>query len=109
METLYSKSETKISQVSLAFTRYLLGNINPNNRISIIKGARGVGKTTLLLQYAKTKISKKKRVLYVAMDDLYFLSYSLYECFCIIWPQHPIVALGFWLSESGYSEGLSWY
>ena len=79
METLYSKSETKISQVSLAFTRYLLGNINPNNRISIIKGARGVGKTTLLLQYAKTKISKKKRVLYVAMDDLYFLSYSLYS------------------------------
>ena len=47
--------------------------------MSIIKGARGVGKTTLLLQYARLKIPKDKTVLYVSLDDLFFLSNNLYQ------------------------------
>lgn len=79
MDTLYSKSKIKIDQVPTAFTRYLLDNISPQNRISIIKGARGVGKTTLLLQYAKLKIPFEKSVLYISLDDLYLTNNDLYS------------------------------
>ncbi len=79
MQKLYIKSNTKIKQVSTKFTRYLLDEINPNSRINIIKGARGVGKTTLLLQYARLKIPKNKTVLYVSLDDLFFISNNLYQ------------------------------
>jgi len=53
MDVLLLKSVKKIKDVSVSITRYLLREINRNNRLIIIKGARGVGKTTLLLQYAK--------------------------------------------------------
>jgi len=79
MKTLYTKSNTKIKQVSTVFTRYLLNDIQSKSRISIIKGARGVGKTTLLLQYARLKIAKDKSTLYVSLDDLYFLNHTLYN------------------------------
>ncbi len=79
MNNLLIKSNTKIKQVSTKFTRCLLDDIYQENRISIIKGARGVGKTTLLLQYARLKIPKDKTVLYVSLDDLFFLSNNLYQ------------------------------
>ncbi len=79
MKQLNKKSRLKIEQVPTEFTRYLLDNIHPKSRISIIKGARGVGKTTLLLQYAKLKIPKERYVLYVSLDDLFFVSNTLYD------------------------------
>ena len=79
MEKLFIKSNAKIKQISTGFKRYLLNEIYPGNRISIIKGARGVGKTTLLLQFARLKMPKDKNVLYVSLDDLFFLSNNLYQ------------------------------
>jgi len=79
MNVLLKKSKLKISQVTTAYKRYLLEEIRKENRISIIKGARGVGKTTLLLQYAKLKIKKSKSVLYVSLDDLFFTENNLYN------------------------------
>ncbi len=79
MDKLYEKSQRKIRQVPTEFKRYLFNNINPGNRINIIKGARGVGKTTLLLQLAKRKVSAEQRTLYVSLDDLFFVSNTLYE------------------------------
>ena len=79
MKNLYKKSRIKIEQVPTEFTRYLLNSIHSKSRISIIKGARGVGKTTLLLQYAKLKIPKERIVLYVSLDDLFFVSNTLYD------------------------------
>lgn len=78
METLILKSSRKIAQTNLEFSRYLLHKIDWKNRLIAIKGARGSGKTTLLLQHAK-KINKNTEVLYVSMDDLYFMSNSLYD------------------------------
>lgn len=78
MENLFLKSSRKIQETSLEFSRYLLPKINWKDRLIAIKGARGSGKTTLLLQRAK-KIKKSDEVLYVSMDDLYFMSNSLYD------------------------------
>jgi len=60
----------------MAFKRYLYDEINTSNRLTAIKGARGTGKTTLLLQLAKAYQSDE--VLYVALDDLFFSENTLY-------------------------------
>ena len=70
MEKLLEKSARKINHVSMAFKRYLFYEINTSNRLTAIKGARGTGKTTLLLQLAQD--FPPDDVLYVALDDLFF-------------------------------------
>jgi len=76
MEKILAKSITKINTVSFEFERYLITQVNLNNRLIAILGARGVGKTTMLLQLAK---KSKKEVLYVALDDLFFSGKTLYS------------------------------
>jgi uncharacterized protein len=77
MEQLFQKSTIKIDNVEVSFKRYLYKDINFKNRLIAILGARGTGKTTLLLQIAKGK--KSDEVLYVALDDLFFTNSSLYD------------------------------
>jgi hypothetical protein len=77
MEKLLEKSARKISKVSMVFKRYLYNEINESNRLIAIKGARGTGKTTLLLQLAKDY--KSDEVIYVALDDLFFSENTLYD------------------------------
>ena len=68
-----------VNKVPLAFKRYLWDLINWNARLIIITGARGVGKTTLILQYIKEKLPITDQTLYVRADDLYFDRYSLID------------------------------
>ncbi|MBN2728005.1 MAG: ATP-binding protein [Bacteroidales bacterium] len=76
MEKLQIKSRRKIKAVSDKYHRYLFNKINTNSQLISILGARGVGKTTILLQLAKYS---GKEVLYVALDDLFFTENSLYS------------------------------
>lgn len=76
MENVLLKSQLKIENIPLNFKRYLFDKINYSNKLIAILGARGVGKTTLLLQYAK---KQKKMTLYVALDDLFFSENTLYS------------------------------
>ncbi|HET8808931.1 MAG TPA: AAA family ATPase [Flavobacteriaceae bacterium] len=80
MEELFVVQELLFSQVS-AKKRYLLREINWSNRLIGIKGARGTGKTTLLLQRIKFDLLKdeKVEVLYASLDDLYFLQHTLVD------------------------------
>ena len=52
IETLYETSERIVKAVKTDFTRYLYNKINWNNDLIGIKGARGVGKTTLMVRNA---------------------------------------------------------
>lgn len=73
MEKLFQFSATRIRLVDLTFKRYMFNRINWDNRLIGITGARGVGKTTLLLQYIKENLADvPAEVIYVNMDDLYF-------------------------------------
>jgi predicted AAA+ superfamily ATPase len=76
MESILLKSQLKIENIPLNFKRYLFNNINNSNQLIAILGARGVGKTTLLLQYAK---EQNQIPLYVALDDLFFSENTLYS------------------------------
>ena len=69
----------KIRKVDTKVVRYLYEKINWDARLIGIKGARGVGKTTLLLQRIKLAYKKMDNVFYVSLDNLWFQSHSLPE------------------------------
>ncbi|MEI6884879.1 MAG: AAA family ATPase [Bacteroidota bacterium] len=77
MERLIELSRHMVEQTSLQFKRYLYFQIDWSNRLIAIKGARGVGKTTLILQYIREHHQKPGTALYVSLDDIYFSSNSL--------------------------------
>ena len=78
METLIQAQKTLLDRVDTSFVRYLHDQINWNSRLIAILGARGVGKTTLILQHIKMN-DDQKTSLYVMADDFYFTQHRLYE------------------------------
>lgn len=78
MGDLLVEHAARIARFKTTFKRYLFEEIDINNRLIAIKGARGTGKTTLLLQLAQ-QLFPKKSTLYVSLDHLYFYENSLYE------------------------------
>ncbi len=59
--------------------RYIFDEFNITNRLTGLIGARGTGKTTLLLQFIKEKVEKPNESLYVSLDNIYFSSNSLFN------------------------------
>jgi uncharacterized protein len=72
MERIIEKFRNKLSHTSVDFTRSLMDEIKWEARMIGIKGARGVGKTTLMLQYIKKHFEHDPAVLYVSLDDIWF-------------------------------------
>lgn len=60
-------------------TRYLYSSFNLDNRLTGLIGPRGVGKTTLLLQYIKNEQTKKNKCFYFSADLIYFQQTTLLE------------------------------
>ncbi|MDR0559843.1 MAG: AAA family ATPase [Prevotellaceae bacterium] len=78
MKGLYDRFEMLLSETSLDFKRYLMPKIDWTDRMFGIVGPRGVGKTTLILQYIKENHSVED-TLYVSMDNVYFAGRPLHE------------------------------
>ena len=78
MNSLYQRYDLLIRNTSLNFKRYLFDELPWGSRLLGIVGPRGVGKTTMILQYIKEQLDFNS-TLYVSADDLYFTSNSLYE------------------------------
>ncbi|WOC53196.1 hypothetical protein BPO_p0113 (plasmid) [Bergeyella porcorum] len=64
---------------NLIFLEGLYDTIDWENRLIGIKGARGTGKTTMLLQYLKQLELSNSEKLYISLDDIYFTNHSLVE------------------------------
>lgn len=79
LQSLIDNYHRKIAKISLRFKRYLYTQINWNARIIAIKGARGVGKTTMLLQHILEHYEDIDQTLYASLDDLWFTTHSLLE------------------------------
>lgn len=79
MEKLVSQFYEKYATVQTNQLRSFIDVIDWDNRFIGIKGSRGVGKTTLLLQYIRLNYQPDKRVLYISLDNLYFLENNLYD------------------------------
>lgn len=79
MENLIRTSHRLISQVDTSFHRYLYNQISWEARQLMIKGARGVGKTTMLLQRIKEHFGLSERALYASCDNMWFTDNSLLD------------------------------
>ena len=73
MEKIFEKYRKKILDTDLKFVRGIKDEINWNSRLIGIRGARGVGKTTLMLQYIKRYLKADiDTTLYVSLDNIWF-------------------------------------
>ncbi len=73
MENFFQRHAYLIEHTDVNMTRPLMNEIDWNDRLIEIKGPRGVGKTTFLLQYAKKNFNVSiGRCLYINMNSFYF-------------------------------------
>lgn len=80
METLFAKQDRLIDRMQTKIIRHQMQEINWDARLIAIRGARGVGKSTLMLQYIKQHYPQYSRdALYCTLDSIYFASHSLLD------------------------------
>ncbi|MEJ7740544.1 MAG: AAA family ATPase [Chitinophagaceae bacterium] len=72
IENLFQKSNLLVRNQQQNIVRSMMEKIDWTNRLIGILGARGTGKTTLLLQYARGAFGPDNEVLYLTLDDIYF-------------------------------------
>ena len=71
--------QRRLAKTSLAFHRSLFGQIEWGDRLLCIKGPRGVGKTTMMMQRMKEEFARTSKAFYVSLDNLFFARHSLRE------------------------------
>lgn len=79
METLYRIYNRLVEQADFPHYRYLYHRVDWSDRLICIKGARGVGKTSLLLQHIKQDFPNRSKALYVSLDNIWFTGHTLLE------------------------------
>ena len=79
MDQLVEKSQRLLARTQETYQREPLRSINWRWQLNGIIGARGTGKTTLLLQQLRKLRAQGHRVLYATLDDLYFTENQLYS------------------------------
>lgn len=78
MEQLNNIYRDLIESTNTSFKRYLQDQINWDSGLIAITGARGTGKTTLMLQ--RIKLEKQiQKSLYVSVDNIYFSNNSIFD------------------------------
>ena len=79
MNNLFNIFSAKYNRISTHFVRRLEHEIEWDAPLVGIRGARGVGKTTLLLQHIKLHHKLNQSVLYASADNIWFNAHSIYE------------------------------
>ena len=79
MDRIYKTYGRLLARTDLGFTRYLYDQINWDNKLIVIKGAKGVGKTTMLLQHILKTFPDKQKALYVSLDHIWFARHTLLD------------------------------
>lgn len=67
----------RLAVVEMGFARFLHDKINWSSRLIGIRGSRGTGKTTLLLQHIKQTFESVDDALWVSLDNLWFKTHTL--------------------------------
>ena len=76
--TLTAYMEGQLQQTVSTFHRYMYDQVSWQSRMFGLVGPRGVGKSTMILQYIKEH-REEHRMFYVSADHMYFTSHSLVE------------------------------
>lgn len=76
-EQLYDTQYALTKEINSRFSRYKYHDIDWDERMFGLVGPRGVGKTTMFLQYAERH--PQKHILYVSADDIVFSDITLLD------------------------------
>ena len=79
MKELFENSRDLVAEADLSFIRPLANQIDWSWRLNGIIGARGTGKTTLLLQHLSTTHGFNEEAVYISLDDIYFSGNKLVD------------------------------
>lgn len=79
MKSLLEFQENILRQIKNEFRRYLHSQINWKHRMIGIKGPRGAGKTTLMLQHLKYDLGMPPEALYITADHNWFYNHTLFD------------------------------
>jgi predicted AAA+ superfamily ATPase len=80
MESLFKRHDAYLSKVPMEYVRDFMQHINWNSRLLVIRGPKGVGKSTLMQQYIKQHFPAGDRhVLYCSADTNYFSTHTLLD------------------------------
>ena len=80
MESLFKRHDAYLSKVPMQYVRDFMQQINWNSRLLVIRGPKGVGKSTLMQQYVKQHFPAGDRhVLYCSADTNYFSTHTLLD------------------------------
>ena len=80
MEKLFERHDAYISTISMDYVRDMMQRINWDARLIVIRGPKGVGKSTLMKQYIKSHFDADDRhVLYCSADTNYFSTHTLVD------------------------------
>lgn len=80
MESLFKRHDAYLSTVPMEYTRDFMQRVNWQSRLIVIRGPKGVGKSTLMQQYIKQNFSSGDRhVLYCSADTNYFAAHTLLD------------------------------
>jgi len=79
LNELFAIQNKLVSLIPLKFKRYFFKKINWHNRMITITGARGTGKTTLVLQHFKEKYKTVEKCLYMSADNPLVLKNGVYN------------------------------
>lgn len=79
MEYFFELSDRLVKDTPQNFRRYLFARIPFDQRLVIIKGSRGSGKTTMLLQIMHSLPVDHHEKLYISLENIYFLKNRLFQ------------------------------
>ena len=79
MHQIYIEYKEILAALKPRFRRDFIDEIDWEEPLLFILGSRGVGKTTLILQYIKENFGTSSTALYISMDDLSLSNYTLLD------------------------------
>ena len=79
VEELVNYQNILLQNIQKEWKRYLFEDLHTDERLLGIKGLRGVGKTTLLLQYLLKALEKGDKGLFVTAEHPYFYQHSFFD------------------------------
>jgi len=79
IEDLLLHYHLRLQSTTSNFHRYIYDSIDWTDKLVGIKGPKGVGKTTMMLQYIKEHFANPDDAMYVSLDNLWFENHSLQD------------------------------
>ena len=87
VEPLYNNLNRRVGTTQTQLMRYSYASIDWDDRLIAIKGPRGCGKTTLILQHIKKDFKNRDNLLYISLDDLWFANNNVVELIDMLYAQ----------------------